>query len=179
MQMKNLQTNKLKYAQILVLSSVFVLLCFLLWTGFGITASAQPGSPEDPLVSRSYVDARIAQLEAQIAALSLAQEAPALPPPAIYSPAGARELFHVVRAEPGMVLIGHGSTEIILRAGEASVVAGPYNGIANVTLGHDLMNGQAVPLNHLLIVPQHDGRGLRFYATAYLMIKGDFHFVYE
>ena len=156
------------------------------WAGMGVAASAQPGSPDDPLVSRSYVDSRIAQLEAQIAALTAALEAAvfftALPevlplPPDAHAPAVTRELFQVVRAEPGMVLIGHASTEIILRAGTASVVSGPYNGLANVTAGHDLMNGQAVPLNHLLIVPQNDGRGMRFYATAYLMIKGDFHFI--
>ena len=37
---------------------------------FAVNAYAQPGTPNDPLVSRSYVDNRIAELETQIAQLS-------------------------------------------------------------------------------------------------------------
>jgi len=138
----------------------------------GITAYAQPGTPADPMVSRSYVNARIAELEAQIAQLSTQIST---------GTAGGgdqlvgRELFTVVRAEPGSTLIGGASTEIILRYGQATAVSG-VNGLANVTSGHDLMNGHAVPLNHLLIVPQADGRGMQFHTAGYLMIKGDFHF---
>ena len=161
---------------------------------FSVTAQAQPGTPADPLVSRSYVTTRITELEAQIAQLtsqviraeqalleateqisSEGQVVPSYPvAPAVPTQTVARELFTVVRAEPGMVLIGGASAEIILRSGEATIVAGP-NGLANVTAGHDIMNGQAAPMNHLLIVPQPDGRGLRFHTVAYLMVKGDFH----
>ena len=146
---------------------------------FAVTVYAQPGTPGDPLVSRSYVNTRIAELEAQIAQLNaVINEGFELPQaPAVQTPAVTRELFTVVRAEPGMVLIGGASTEIILRSGEATVVAG-YNGLANVTTGIDVMNGQPVSLNNLLIVPQADGRGLRFHSTAHVMVKGDFHFLY-
>ena len=140
----------------------------------GITAYAQPGTPADPMVSRSYVDTRIAELEAQIAQLSAQIGASGGGHTGEASIVG-RELFTVVRAEPGTTLIGGASTEIILRYGHATVVSG-VNGLANVTSGHDLMNGQRVPLNHLLIVPQPDGRGMHFHTNGYLMIKGDFHF---
>ena len=156
---------KLKCAKILVFSLVIGVLYF------GITVSAQPGTSEDPLVSKSYVDGRIAELEARIAQMDGFAEIPATPFQTV-----ERELFRVVRAEPGTVLIGGASTEIILRSGEATVVAGP-NGLANVTAGQDVMNGQAVQLNNLLIVPQADGRGLRFHTAAYLMVKGDYHFI--
>jgi len=134
----------------------------------GITAYAQPGTPADPMVSRSYVDARIAELEAQIAQISTSGGGGG-------EQTVGRELFTVVSAEPGSTLIGGASTEIILRYGHATAVSG-VNGLANVTSGHDLMNGQRVPLNHLLIVPQPDGRGMHFHTNGYLMIKGDFHF---
>ncbi|MCL2422132.1 MAG: hypothetical protein FWD03_09770 [Defluviitaleaceae bacterium] len=139
---------------------------------FGVTASAQPGTSDDPLVSRSYVDTRIAALETQIAQLTALIESEGV---SITGGHGTvdRELFTVVRAEPGMTLIGGASTEIILRAGEATAISGP-NGLANITTGVDVMDGQAIQLNHLLIVPQNDGRGMRFHTTAYLMIKGDF-----
>ena len=139
----------------------------------GVSAYAQPGTPADPMVSRSYVDARIAELESQIVQLTAIVNS--LDSGQMFeAPAVRRELFTVVRAQPGTVLIGGASTEIILRSGQASAVTG-VNGLANVTSGSDLMNGQRVPLNNLLIVPQNDGRGMRFYTVAYLMIKGDFH----
>jgi len=163
--------TKLKFAQLLALSLIISL------TYFSVTASAQPGTPEDPLVSRSYLESRIAQLEAQIAALSVPSFEAPLEVPTTPAPSVGRELFQVVRAEPGMFLIGGASTEIILRAGEATVVAGA-NGLANVTSGIDVMNGQSVQLNHLLIVPQDDGRGLRLHTVSYLMVKGDFYLLY-
>ena len=182
--------NKFKYTIIfIIILSAFV---------FGINVSAQPGTEQDPLVSRSYLNNRIAVLEAQISNLTAAlevgmfAEAPAgannasdtvheIDPVTVYdfapvyvpTPIVHRDIFVVVRAEAGTTMIGGASTEIILRAGEAIVVAG-YNGLANVTLGHDIMNGQRVELNHLLIVPQNDGRGLHFLSSAYLMVKGDF-----
>ena len=175
------------------LSTVLVFTLLLSLLTFSTTAYAQPGTPEDPLVSRSYVESRIAELEAVIAQLTAliamfgekgetgeagvtVPDPPGLPETPVTTPTVTRELFIVVRAEPGMLLIGEASTEIILRAGEATVVAGA-NGLANVTAGADIMNGQRVQLNHLLIVPQSDGRGLRFHTTAYLMIKGDFHII--
>ena len=152
--------------------------------GNGYSLSAQPGTHNDPLVSRSYVNNRISELEAQIALLSAALlnlEAAGLPldtamPPVASGPAPQREVFEVVRAEAGTILVGGASTEIILRSGEATVLAA-YNGLANVTTGVDVMNGQAVSLNHLLIVPQGDGRGLRFHAVSHVMVKGDYHFI--
>ena len=167
--------KKLKLAKIVVLSAILSISYLV------ITVNAQPGTAEDPLVSRSYVDTRIAELEAQIVLLTAligeGIDLPAAPAPEVHhTPTVARELFTVVRAEPGTTLIGGASTEIILRSGEATVVAG-VNGLANVTTGVDVMDGQAVSLNHLLIVPQADGRGLRFHTVAHLMVKGDYHFI--
>jgi len=148
------------------------------------TANATPGTPTDPLVSRSYVDTRIAELEETITALTriiadmqvsgadFPTHVP-VPPDTNWGQGTNRELFEVIRVESGSTLIGGASTEIILRAGQATVVAGE-NGLVNVTSGQDIANGQTVPLNNLLIVPVADGRGLRFSTAAYIMVKGDF-----
>ncbi|MCL2398693.1 MAG: hypothetical protein FWC91_02980 [Defluviitaleaceae bacterium] len=187
---------KIKFSKILTITVLTGSLYFSGWVGNLTTVYAQPGTPEDPLVSRSYINNRIAELEDQITQLTNALEAillldSVIDPNMIFSSnqsnqlyqplpqvtiSSGPELFRVVRAEPGMILIGEASTEIILRAGEATVIAGA-NGLANVTTGVDLTNGQAVPHNHLLIVPQADGRGLRFHTVAYLMVRGDYHFV--
>ena len=174
-----IKTAKLKLVKIAIILTAFFIFYLAGRAGAGVTANAQPGTQNDPLVSRSYLDSRLAALEAEISALAAALQghptstAP-VPPTFPDVPAIQRELFTVVRAEAGSVLIGGASAEIILRAGEATIIAGE-NGLANVTAGHDIMNGQRVPLNNLLIVPLADGRGLRFHTVAYLMVKGDFH----
>ena len=128
------------------------------------TTMAQPGTAVDPLVTQSYVDGRIAQLEAQIAALQgtgtgtgVAQVVP----------------FTPLRVYAGQTLIASAGAEIILRSGTAHVVAGP-NGLVDVTAGRDIGNGQQVSRNHLLLVPATDGRGMHFTANSWLMIKGGF-----
>jgi len=147
----------------------------------GNTASAQPGTPSDPLVSRNYMERRMAELMdyvsrnyARIGDANV-QQVPADFPPPVSAPPAGQSVFAIVRAEPGTSLIGAASTEIILRSGQASIIT-ETSGLVNVTTGTDLTNGQAVPANNLLIVPQADGRGLRFQAVSYLMVRGDFHF---
>ena len=69
----------------------------LVYTQSPIQAAVQPGDAGDPLVTRRYVDSRIAELSAQIARLEAAlaggqtiQQAPGAPPPADGAPpAGA------------------------------------------------------------------------------------------
>ena len=155
-------------------TKIFILALVAILVLFAATVYAQPGSPADPMVSRSYLNSRIAGLEAQINQLTTLINNMEGTGSQFYPV--QREIFTVVRAEAGELLIGEASTEIILRSGQATAVTG-YNGIVNATAGRDLMDGQVVPHNNLLIVPQPDGRGMRFQTTSYLMIKGDFHII--
>jgi len=162
----------------IIKATAFGLLVIALYLNIaGNTASAQPGTPNDPLVSRSYMERRIAELMEYVghnyARFSdLSSTVLPEPPPVTLN---TQDIFTIVRAEPGTTLIGMASTEIILRGGQATVVT-ETSGLVNVTSGNDLTNGQAVPANHLLIVPQADGRGLRFQSVSYLMVRGDFYF---
>jgi hypothetical protein len=90
-------------------------------------------------------------------------------------PAGQDALFAVVEARAGQTLIALGNTEIILRSGSAVVVSGE-NGLCDITDGVDITNGMSVRLNHLLLVPVSDGRGMRFTSDAFLLIKGGYYF---
>ena len=148
---------------------IFIIIVALLY--FSIPAEAtSPGTPSDPLVSRSYVDALVAQIWDAI------HEIQATGLPYASAATGATQAqFTVVRALEGDIIIGRASTEFILRAGLATVVSGE-NGLVNVTLGHDITNGQIAYGNHLLIVPTDDGRGLQFHTNGWLMVKGDFYF---
>ena len=113
-------------------------------------AFADPGTESDPLVSKSYVDAQIA---------------------AVKSSNGS---YAVVRMEAGQKIVGQEGTEIIVRSGEATVFDNGENGISDLTAGTDLRTGQAAPLNHLLLVPRADGRGVFAGTEGYLMIRGGY-----
>lgn len=101
-----------------------------------------PGSEEDPLVSRSYVDKRLN--------------------------------FEVLNVQEGETLFCSAGTEVILRSGQASAVDSPNGGLADVTSGQDIRQGEGVTANHLIIVPRDDGRGLFALTDIIVMIRGSY-----
>ena len=165
---------------------VSVLLGLLVVSNLSTLALAQPGTASDPLVTQRYVDDRIAELQAQIDALqgqtgqspgrSLSlDERDAIIADVLDAVLFNNQVvpFSAVFIPRGNTLTAEAGTEIILRSGAATVVAGP-NGLVDVTAGRDVGNRQSVSRNHLLLVPASDGRGLHITADAWLMIKGGF-----
>ena len=63
---------------------------------------------------------------------------------------------------------------LILRMGKATVNATEKGGLADVTAGYDLADGEEMPANHHLIVPVADGRGITANNTVIVMVKGDY-----
>lgn len=123
-----------------------------------------PGTAQDPVVSKSYVDEQIAALEAKLDdTLEALDNAGA---------GGAR--FEVIKVDAGKSLITGASGEIILRSGSATAIASQSGGVADLTGGTDLKTGTSVPKNHLLLVPADDGRGIKCTATSYVMVKGSY-----
>jgi hypothetical protein len=122
------------------------------------TGGAEPGSIDDPIVTKSYVDEKLQQIQpgsgGGVASASL----------------------KVVALQPGQSLIAFEGTEFIARGGKLVAIASASGGIPNVTAGKDLSNGTAIPLNHLLLFPRSDERGIRFDAnskgTAVIMVRG-------
>ncbi len=108
----------------------------------GLAGDVLPGSPGDPLITRSYLEQYV--------------------------------VLQVVELQAGQRLIAEEGTEIILRSGRATAIEGPRGGLADVTGAGDLRQGQNVPLNHLLIVPRSDGRGIRAQTSAFVMVRGLF-----
>ena len=105
-------------------------------------ANEGPGSEEDPLVSKSYVDARLS--------------------------------FAPIQLLEGQRLLGGEGAEFILRSGEATAIDNGANGVSDLTAGTDLMTGQPVMLNHHLLIPRDDGRGLTAATEAWVMVRGDY-----
>jgi len=82
--------------------------------------------------------------------------------------------FSLVELTEGQRLIGGEGTEIILRSGEATAIDNGFNGVSNLTAGVDLMTGNIVELNNLLLVPRADGRGIHATTDAWVMVRGSF-----
>lgn len=115
-----------------------------------VAGAAQPGSLEDPIVSKTYLDTVLV--------------------PYINKTAS----FSVVNVPSGKTLIGDAGCELILRMGTASVVATEKGGLCDTTIGGDWPNGSTVLANHNLIVPVSDGRGIKADTDIILMVKGSY-----
>ena len=79
-----------------------------------------------------------------------------------------------LQLQPGQSLIGDEGTEIILRSGEGTAIDNGANGVSDISGGRDLMSGMKVELNHLLLVPRGDGRGIKVTTEAWVLIRGSY-----
>ncbi|HVI40131.1 MAG TPA: hypothetical protein VM577_05685 [Anaerovoracaceae bacterium] len=116
-------------------------------------ASDTPGSEGDPVVTKSYVDSQIAQLK---------------------SGGVSSDTYTVVQVKAGQKVFGKEGTEIILRSGEATAIDNGANGVSDITAGKDLMTGQSIGQNHLLLVPKDDGRGIQAITDLFVMVRGSY-----
>lgn len=146
----------MKRSIVICIVSIFVVAAI----GYTVAlAGGGPGSEEDPLVTKSYVDRALTEMQAFVEdRLNMS---------------GGNEL-QVVTIGPGQKLSGGQGAEIILRAGKAYIVDTPGGGLADLTAGVDLKGQTLVPANHLLLVPRADGRGIKADSEVVVMIKGAF-----
>jgi hypothetical protein len=158
------------------------------WLGGASAAGTEPGSSADPLVSKSYVDQLVAkladktyvdQVAAGMAAKSYVDQAVSGTVSQAYVDAKVAELgsasaFAVVNVPKGATVLGESGTELVLRGGKATAVVSQKGGILDATGGADLFQDQAVPPNHLLIIPVSDGRGLYAQTDLILIVKGSY-----
>lgn len=80
--------------------------------------------------------------------------------------------WKVADLKAGQVLKGKAGTELLVRRGQAYVVDSSGNGIPDVTAGTDIFEDDQVSLNHLLIIPREDGRGIKAIDFAVVMYRG-------
>lgn len=113
----------------------------------------EPGSPEDPVVTKSYVDSQIAALKGSGA---------------------SSETFIAVSVQAGKKLIGSTGTEMVLRSGSAIAIDNGVDGLSDLTGAKDLIGGSDVTKNHLLLIPRDDGRGINATTDIWVMVKGSY-----
>ena len=130
---------------------------------------AEPGSSDDPLISKSYIDTVLMPQIKQ----SVEEKISGLSAGASPSTQTAAE-FKVVELAAGQKLMCQAGAELILRMGKAQIIATEKGGLADTTAGFDLANGTDMPANHLLIVPVSDGRGISAQNNVIVMVKGSY-----
>lgn len=138
-----------------------------LWAGslLNLTAegaSVTPGSSEDPVVTKSYVDQAIQQALKGGGGASTTPSVPTTPTaPTSGGNAGTTsDGVEIVTVKPGQILIAGAGAEFVVRAGKAVIYSSDSNGVADLTDGVDIKNGGAVANNHLLSFPR-EGRGIQ------------------
>lgn len=158
------------------ISTAAVLLAAGIWAGslLNVTAEgagigSQPGTADDPVVTKSYVDQQIQKaLQGGGVTTPVATATPSVTtqpsatttPVATVAPSqNASNESVIVDVKPGQTLIASAGAEFIVRAGKAVIYSQDSNGVADLTDGKDLTNGLAAPSNHLLSFPR-DGRGI-------------------
>ncbi|MBE6704521.1 MAG: hypothetical protein E7583_04605 [Ruminococcaceae bacterium] len=149
------KTNRLKIAALALAVSCTA-------AAVGIVA-AQDYSGSDPLISKSYLDQVFYK---QITDYVDSKTA---------SSAGSE--YQIITLTRGQSVVATGSLEIILRPGSSAVVISPVaeNGIADLTGGTELYNGNNVPINAYCLIPRGDGRGITCTSdVAYVMVRGKY-----
>ncbi len=180
----------------------FQIICFVLALSVvaAVTVFAAGGydSANDPLVSLSYItDVFKPQIDTQINALkteinTLKNEINALKgnpttPPTNSAPTVPADEYgyEVIFLEEGDRLFADAALDVVLRSGSAKVIS-PFNeegskqGINDYTTGDELLHGDAVSLNHFLLIPRgNDGRGIEITSSygSYVIVRGDYEIV--
>ncbi|MGO4951206.1 hypothetical protein [Paenibacillus sp. DRB1-1] len=143
----------------------------------GASSSGQPGTADDPVVTKSYVDQKIAQaIKGEVPASNTSSKttssnAPATNATSNTTASGASsagkastpeqtEALKVVDVKPGQKLIAKAGSEFILRNGYAVVYSMDASGAIDITSGTEIVHNQAVEKNHLVSFPR-EGRGIQ------------------
>lgn len=133
-------------------------------------ASGDPGTSDDPLVTKSYVDKKIEDLSLYIdEKLSNGSQNAGSS-----TGSATQTAIEVVEVESGQSILLQAGSQIILRGGSGSIIDSKQGGIADLTQGIDLRKGYEAPANHLLMVPRSDGRGVFAKTDCIFMVMGKY-----
>lgn len=153
--------NKLKWLGASAILAIGIISGSMIGNALSVgTSSVTPGTVNDPVVTKSYVDEQIAKLTG---------EGPT---------SGATATLEVVTVPVDRILMVNAGSEIVIRAGKAVAYSTDSNGISDVTAGVDIKNGVAVPANHEIWFPR-DGRGIQAAtdatSTLTVLVKGSYY----
>lgn len=143
--------------------------------------AAKVGTASDPLITLSYLqNVAMPQLESsllsKLTAGSVSQPSNNNAAAAqTQTSGGSYSVLELTRGQT--VTSKNDSIEIIIRPGTVASAVSPFadQGLADLTDGTELLNGKNLPINHILLVPRNDGRGIMITSSkAYIMVRGDY-----
>ena len=149
-------------------------------TVFAIIVSADTDSSSDPLVTLSYIHKILmpeVQKEIQEGNEKVLAETDKKIEEALASATADSSMqYEAISLNAGETLLAEAACEIILRSGKAFAVSPFENqGLSDVTAAGELLNGAPLAVNHLLLIPRADGRGLTVNdGEAWLMVRGSY-----
>lgn len=113
-------------------------------SSYADTQQLAPGSTNDPIVTKSYVDQKLAQITGGTATEGT----------------GGSAKLEVVTVDPGKKIIVEDGGELIVRSGKAVAYSTDTNGLSDMTDGLDIAPGKPVGNNHFILFPR-GGRGVQ------------------
>lgn len=151
---------------IVLIAVIFIMVASSVSNG---ASYSEAGSATDPLVTLSYVEERIALLNA-----NFEERIKNLENNKSSIQASSMMAYEVVEVHAGQTINLEANTHFILRAGEATAIAGVGGGLSDLTIGVDLKTGDVLTKNHLLLIPKSDGRGVNMSTYGWVMISGEY-----
>jgi hypothetical protein len=116
-------------------------------SAFADGSDTTPGSANDPIVTKGYVDQKVEAIVKQ----ELEKQVPT---------EGASAKLEVVTVPLGSKIVVDDGGELIVRNGKALAYSTDANGLSDMTDGRDIAPGKAVATNHLILFPR-GGRGVQ------------------
>ncbi len=163
-------SNSIRKIVVFVTIIIFVLVGAQIVYGVVI----EPGSQQDPIITQSYFEQIIQQrneyIDANISDLS--ERLSKLEQNTSSGQGGDR--FTAIEVKAGQKLIGGAGAELILRTNGATIISSDNGGVADTTIGKDLITGEEMPPEHLLIIPRDDGRGFVANNNVWVLVKGSY-----
>lgn len=139
--------------------------------------NGEAGSSSDPVVTKSYVDQKIAEIsknsggntsstnddmiEILIGEINQLKNQ-------------VSNTYEIVTVPEGKSIIGKQGSEIIIRSGKGKAIGSEAGGLQDMTVGVDIANGSLVTPYHLIIIPREDGRGIKATTSLIVMVRGGY-----
>ncbi len=160
----------------------------LVFSVFTLAADGEYDSTTDPLISYSYLEDRLAEMESdyvqKINALTVENEELQEQLDELRglieelkTSGGAPSTYETVSLQKNDVIYPTGdSLEVILRSGRAVCVSSDEEkAVADITNGMDIYNFETIVYNHLIFVPANDGRGIKITSDeAIITVRGEY-----
>jgi len=172
------KAKALKIASAVVLVTAGVTAGMVMAKPFEANSAATPGTVNDPVVTKSYVDEQIAKLAANgVGNGNSGNTGTGTGNTGSGNSSSEGVKLEVVEIPLGKTLMAGAGAEVVVRVGKAVAYSTTTDGLSDLTEGIDIKSGKDVPKNHLIWFPR-DGRGIQGHpdetAPLTVLVKGNY-----